>query len=219
MSSRVVVVGQGYVGLPLTMRAVEVGYDVVALDVDVHRVARLRAASSYVDDVSDDMIRAALETHRFIPTTSYEEAADFAYAVVTVPTPLRDGTPDLSFIELAMRSLAPRIIPGSTVILESTTYPGTTENLARPILEEGSGLRAGVDFHLGYSPERIDPGNPRWTFTNTPKVVSGINATSLQMVQSFYSTLIDTVVPVSGTREAEMAKLLENTSTSPSSTS
>jgi UDP-N-acetyl-D-glucosamine dehydrogenase len=211
MSSRVVVVGQGYVGLPLALRAVEVGYDVVALDVNVHRIARLRAASSYVDDISDAMLKAALETRRFIPTTSYEEASDFAYAVVTVPTPLRDGAPDLSFIELAMRSIAPRIIPGSTVILESTTYPGTTENLARPILEEGSGLRAGVDFHLGYSPERIDPGNPRWTFTNTPKVVSGINATSLQMVQAFYSTLVDTVVPVSGTREAEMAKLLENT--------
>ena len=211
MSSRVVVVGQGYVGLPLAMRAVEVGYDVVALDVNVHRIARLRAASSYVDDVSDAQLRAALQTRRFIPTTSYEEAADFAYAVVTVPTPLRDGAPDLSFIELAMRSIAPRIIPGSTVILESTTYPGTTENLVLPILEEGSGLRAGVDFHLGYSPERIDPGNPRWTFTNTPKIVSGINATSLQMVQAFYSTLVDTVVPVSGTREAEMAKLLENT--------
>jgi nucleotide sugar dehydrogenase len=211
MSSRVVVVGQGYVGLPLAMRAVEVGYDVVALDVNVHRIARLRAASSYVDDVSDAMLRAALETRRFVPTTSYEEASDFAYAVVTVPTPLRDGAPDLSFIELAMRSIAPRIIPGSTVILESTTYPGTTENLVLPILEEGSGLRAGVDFHLGYSPERIDPGNPRWNFTNTPKIVSGINATSLQMVQAFYSTLVDKVVPVSGTREAEMAKLLENT--------
>jgi len=211
MSSRVVVVGQGYVGLPLALRAVEVGYDVVALDVNVHRIARLRAGKSYVDDVSDAMLQAALETRRFLPTTSYEEAVDFAYAVVTVPTPLRDGAPDLSFIELAMRSIAPRIIPGSTVILESTTYPGTTENLARPILEEGSGLRAGVDFHLGYSPERIDPGNPRWNFTNTPKIVSGINATSLQMVQAFYSTLVDTVVPVSGTREAEMAKLLENT--------
>jgi UDP-N-acetyl-D-glucosamine dehydrogenase len=211
MSSRVVVVGQGYVGLPLAMRAVEVGYDVVAVDVDVTRVARLRAASSYVDDVSDAELRAALQTSRFRPTTSYEEAADFAYAVVTVPTPLRDGAPDLSFIELAMRSIAPRIIPGSTVILESTTYPGTTENLARPILEEGSGLRAGVDFHLGYSPERIDPGNPHWSFTNTPKVVSGINAESLKMVRDFYSTLVDTVIAVSGTREAEMAKLLENT--------
>jgi UDP-N-acetyl-D-glucosamine dehydrogenase len=211
MSSRVVVVGQGYVGLPLAMRAVDVGYDVVGLDVDVHRIDRLRAADSYVDDVPDDTLRAALDTHRFTPTTSYEEAADFTYAVVTVPTPLRDGSPDVSFIEHAMRSLAPRIVPGSTVVLESTTYPGTTDNLVRPILEEGSGLRAGVDFHLGYSPERIDPGNPQWTFANTPKIVSGINDTSLQMVQEFYQTLVDPVIAIQGTREAEMAKLLENT--------
>jgi UDP-N-acetyl-D-glucosamine dehydrogenase len=128
-----------------------------------------------------------------------------------VPTPLHEGTPDLRFIEDSMRSLSDHLSPGATVILESTTYPGTTENLVRPLLEKGSGLLAGVDFHLGYSPERIDPGNPLWTFVNTPKVVSGVNDESLRHVQGFYDTLVDKTVAVSGTREAETTKLLENT--------
>ncbi|MDT5027042.1 MAG: UDP-N-acetyl-D-glucosamine dehydrogenase [Micromonosporaceae bacterium] len=209
--NRVVVVGQGYVGLPLAMRAVEAGYDVVGLDTDPSRVNRLTSGQSYVEDISDETLAQARATGRYMPAQSYNAAAHFAVAVVTVPTPLHEGTPDLRFIEDSVRSLSDHLSPGATVILESTTYPGTTENLVRPLLEKGSGLIAGVDFHLGYSPERIDPGNPLWTFVNTPKVVSGVNDASLRHVQGFYDTLVDKTVAVSGTREAETTKLLENT--------
>jgi UDP-N-acetyl-D-mannosaminuronic acid dehydrogenase/UDP-N-acetyl-D-glucosamine dehydrogenase len=209
--NRVVVVGQGYVGLPLAMCAVEAGYDVVGLDTDPHRVTRLTAGQSYVEDISDETLAQARATGRYMPALSYNAAAHFAVAVVTVPTPLHEGTPDLRFIEDSLRSLSDHLSPGATVILESTTYPGTTENVVRPLLEKGSGLIAGVDFHLGYSPERIDPGNPSWTFVNTPKVVSGVNDESLRHVQGFYDTLVDKTVAVSGTREAETTKLLENT--------
>jgi UDP-N-acetyl-D-glucosamine dehydrogenase len=210
-ADKVVVVGQGYVGLPVAMRAVEVGHRVVGLDTDGVRIAGLLAGSSYVDDVCDEALRRALATGRYEPSTRYESARDFWVAVVTVPTPLREGAPDLRYIEQAMRSLGQWLTPGATVILESTTYPGTTENLARPLLEQLSGLRAGRDFQLGYSPERIDPGNRQWTFVNTPKVVSGIDEASLRMVQNFYQTLVDKTVPVSGIKEAEAAKLIENT--------
>jgi UDP-N-acetyl-D-glucosamine dehydrogenase len=128
-----------------------------------------------------------------------------------VPTPMSEGAPDLSYIEQSATTLARYLRPGSTVILESTTYPGTTEELVAPILEEGSGLRAGHDFHLGYSPERIDPGNPTWSLQNTPKVVSGIDGPSLTAVQGFFDRIVEKTVPVSGTREAELTKLLENT--------
>jgi UDP-N-acetyl-D-glucosamine dehydrogenase len=207
----VVTIGQGYVGLPLALRAVDAGYDVVGLDVDEERIARLRAGDSYVEDVSDRALESAAATGRFLPTMVYAAARDFDFAVVTVPTPLRDGSPDMRSVEESVRDLAPYVTRGSTEILESTTYPGTTENLVKPLLEAGSSLRAGADFHLGYSPERIDPGNPVWDFVNTPKVVSGIDEHSLQAVQNFYDTLVQKTIPVSGTREAEMAKLLENT--------
>ena len=124
---------------------------------------------------------------------------------------MSDGVPDLSYIESATNTLSRFLRPGATVILESTTYPGTTEELVGGLLQQGSGLLAGVDFSLGYSPERIDPGNAQWNFVNTPKVVSGIDAESLAAVQAFYETLVDEVIPVSGTREAELTKLLENT--------
>jgi len=128
-----------------------------------------------------------------------------------VPTPLREGTPDLSFVVAAGETLGAHLRRGSCVVLESTTYPGTTEELLAPILEERSGLVAGEDFHLGFSPERIDPGNKTWRLENTPKVVSGVNASSLQAIQSFYDTLVERTVAVSGTGEAELAKLIENT--------
>jgi UDP-N-acetyl-D-glucosamine dehydrogenase len=212
MSSTVVVVGQGYVGLPLAMRAVEVGYRVVGVDLDRDRIDGLLAGSSYVDDVTDEALRAAADSGRYHVTSDYDEVGDaFDVAVITVPTPLRDGLPDLSFVESASRSLAGRLRHGATVILESTTYPGTTDELVVPILEQGSGLRAGRDFHVGYSPERIDPGNRRWGFVETPKVVSGIDAGSLAAVTRFYDDLVLRTVPVSGTREAELTKLLENT--------
>ena len=208
---RVAVVGQGYVGLPLAMRAVEVGHYVTGFDVSVNRVKRLAAAESYVEDVKDEHLAEALASGRYVPSTEARACAGFDIAVITVPTPLREGIPDLSYIESSSQTLARYLRPGATVVLESTTYPGTTEELVAKILEEGSGLTAGSDFHLGYSAERIDPGNAIWTFVTTPKVVSGIDAASLVAVQAFYDTLVDRTVPVASPKEAELAKLLENT--------
>lgn len=208
---KVVIVGQGYVGLPVAMRAVEVGYTVVGVDLDKNRIDSLNARESYVDDISNAQLGSALDSHRYSATTDYAETQGFHVAVITVPTPLRESLPDLSFIEESARSLAAHLTPGAVVVLESTTYPGTTEELLVPILEEGSGLKAGTDFQVGYSPERIDPGNKSWGFVETPKVVSGINAASLEHVQRFYDDLVKRTVPVSSPKEAELTKLLENT--------
>src|SRR3712207_6332501 len=202
---RLAVVGQGYVGLPLTMRALEVGFDVVGFDVHESRVQKPRDGRTFIDDVSDADVAAALASGRFLPTTDQADLAGFDVAVVTVPTPLRDGAPDLSYVESAATMLAPHVNPGCTVILESTTYPGTTEGIFRELLEAGNPLRAGQDYRLGYSPERIDPSNPTWNFVNTPKIVSGIDEVSTKAVAEFYSALVDRVVPVEGTREAELA--------------
>ncbi|MGZ4692923.1 MAG: nucleotide sugar dehydrogenase [Acidimicrobiales bacterium] len=206
-----VVVGQGYVGLPLAVRAVEQGYSVVGFDVDGHKAKRLASGDSPVEDIPDGRLQAALDTGRYLPTSDPADLAGFDAAVISVPTPLTEGAPDLSFIEDAARTLAGHLTRGACVVLESTTYPGTTEELLLPILEQGSGLTAGTDFHLGYSPERIDPGNPVFTFENTPKVVSGIDPTSLAAVQELYDRLVERTVPVSSPREAELTKLLENT--------
>ena len=208
---KIVVVGQGYVGLPLAMRAVEVGYQVVGYDVDETRVKRLAAAESYVEDVHADALAAALGSGRYLPTSADEALAGFDVAVITVPTPLREGVPDLSYIEASAATLGRHLRPGATVVLESTTYPGTTEELLAPLLEEASGLAAGDDFLLGYSPERIDPGNPTWGLVNTPKVVSGIDERSREAVGSFYGSLVERTVSVKSPKEAELAKLLENT--------
>ncbi len=210
-SSRVVVMGQGYVGLPLAMRAVDVGHDVVGYDTDTSRVKRLASGESFVEDVPAAQVSAALASGRYVASSSEDCLADFDVAIITVPTPLRDGNPDLSYIQDAAVLLARHLKPGATVVLESTTYPGTTEELVAPLLEAGSGLRAGADFHLGYSPERIDPGNPTYGFVNTPKVISGIDEASLAAVADFYDSVVDRTVAVSGTREAELVKLLENT--------
>jgi nucleotide sugar dehydrogenase len=207
--AKVVIVGQGYVGLPVALRAGELGFSVVGYDTSQERIDALHSASSYVEDVSDDALRDALDAG-YWPTRDPLDLRAFDIAVITVPTPLRDGAPDLSYIEAAGRDLAARLEAGALVVLESTTYPGTTEELLRPILET-SGLRADTDFFLGYSPERIDPGNPHWTFVNTPKVVSGIDADSCRVVEAFYGALVEKVVPVSSTGEAELVKLLENT--------
>lgn len=209
--SLVVIVGQGYVGLPIAMRAVEVGHDVVGYEADGERLRRLLAAHSYVADVSDELLAGALSTGRYRPSDGASCCLGFDVAVITVPTPLRGGTPDLSFIETAAATVGACLSPGATVILESTTYPGTTVEILSPILEEHSGLAAGIDFHVGYSPERIDPGNPHFTFTNTPKVVSGIDEASLQAVQKFYNSIVETTVAVSNPSVAELSKVLENT--------
>ncbi|MGE5719726.1 MAG: nucleotide sugar dehydrogenase, partial [Nocardioidaceae bacterium] len=193
------------------MRAVEVGFDVVGLDVDETRVENLQAGVSFVEDVPSEQLQQAIATGRYRATTDAADLAHFGYTIITVPTPLKDTVPDLSFIEESAAEIAPYIEDGCTVILESTTYPGTTEQLLVPLLEQGSGLRAGVDFHVGYSPERIDPGNKTFNFQNTPKVVSGINASSLKMVACLYDRLVDRTVPVTSPAEAELTKLLENT--------
>ncbi len=208
---RVVIAGQGYVGLPLAVRAAEVGHTVVGFDVDDERIKRLAAGESYVDDVSSDDLQRVLATGSFHPSSDPRACAGFDVAVIAVPTPLRDGSPDLTYIEDSARTLARYLRPGATVALESTTYPGTTSELVAPLLEEGSGLIAGVDFHLGYSPERIDPGNREWNLVTTPKVVSGVNPASLAMVQAFYASVVEKTVPVSDPKVAELAKLLENT--------
>lgn len=211
MNQRVVVIGQGYVGLPVAIRAVEVGFDVVGYELDPAKAAGLMAGSSHVEDITDERLGAALATGRYTATADPSAMAGFDIAVISVPTPMADGAPDLSYIESASAALAPHITRGSTVILESTTYPGTTEELSLPILERGSGLKGGADFHLGYSPERIDPGNATFRLENTPKVVSGMDAASLEKVKGFFDRLVERTVPVSGTREAELTKLLENT--------
>jgi UDP-N-acetyl-D-glucosamine dehydrogenase len=208
---KVVVVGQGYVGLPLALHAVAAGYTVVGYDTDESRVAALCAADSYVGDICSGELRAALASGRYSATAETKACAGFDIAVITVPTPLRDGIPDLSYIEVAGTMLARYVRPGATIVLESTTWPGTTEELLGPLIEEASGLAAGTDFHLGYSPERIDPGNQTYTFRTTPKVVSGVTAASLESIRAFYADLVERVVTVSGTREAELTKLLENT--------
>ena len=208
---KVVVLGQGYVGLPLAVRAVEVGYEVVGFDTDTRRVELLADASSYVEDIAPEQLAEALATGRYFPTSFPARLEGFDVALITVPTPLREGGPDLSFVRDAGRALSEHLEPGALVVLESTTYPGTTEELLAGILADGSGLVPGRDFHLGYSPERIDPGNRQYSFAEIPKVVSGINGASLDAVQSFYETLVRKTIAVSRPREAELAKLIENT--------
>ena len=208
-TAKVVVMGQGYVGLPVAMRAVQVGFPVVGLEVSTERVKALQSGQSYVGDISDAELQQALD-RGYTPTNDQRDLAGFDVAVISVPTPLRDHMPDLSYIEDAGRMLARHLRPGACVILESTTYPGTTTELLAPILEEGSGLARG-DYAIGYSPERIDPGNPTWNLVNTPKVTSGADEGSLAAVDGFFAALVDTTVPVGSPAEAELVKLLENT--------
>lgn len=208
---RAVVIGQGYVGLPVAVRAVLAGYDVIGFEVDPAKVDALNAGRSHVEDITAEQLAEILATGRYRATADPADLAGFDVAVISVPTPMGEGVPDLSYIESAAATLAPHVRRGATVVLESTTYPGTTEELVAPILEAGSGLTAGADFHLGYSPERIDPGNSTWRLENTPKVVSGVDAASLAAVQGFFDDIVETTVAVRGTREAELTKLLENT--------
>lgn len=210
-NQKVVIVGQGYVGLPVAIRAAEVGYSVIGIDLDDNRVDSLKRGISYVDDITDAQLVAAFDSGRYFATRDYEDTQGFDIAVITVPTPLRESLPDLSYIEASSHSLSLQLKRGATVVLESTTYPGTTEELLIPILERGSGLVAGKDFHVGYSPERIDPGNKTWGFVQTPKVVSGVTQACLVKVQAFYEDLVERTVPVSSPKEAELTKLLENT--------
>jgi UDP-N-acetyl-D-glucosamine dehydrogenase len=207
----VAVVGLGYVGLPLAVRAAEVGHRVIGFDTDERRVKMLDAGESYIEDVPASRLEPVISSGAFTPTGRPRACAGFDVAVITVPTPLRDGLPDLAHVEAASRMLARFLRPGATVVVESTSYPGTTQEQVLTWLEDGSGLIAGDDFHLGYSPERIDPGNGTWTLVTTPKIVSGIDEASLAAVREFYDRLVDVSVPVSAPSVAELAKIIENT--------
>ncbi len=207
--SAVAVIGLGYVGLPLVVEMVRAGHRVLGLDRNEAVVIGLAAGRSHVDDVDDATVTAILEG--FTPTTDSECLRDVDVVVVCVPTPLSgDGAPDLGAVAAVGRILGDRVQPGTLVVLESTTYPGTTEELFQPLIESG-GLRVGRDLNLAFSPERVDPGNQRYGIRNTPKVVGGVTAACTRRAAEFYGSFIDTVVPAKGTREAEMAKLLENT--------
>ncbi len=206
----VVVVGQGYVGLPLAIETARVGYPTTGLDLDPQVVARLSTGASHVDDISDDELREALG-RGYRATTETAVLAEADVIVICVPTPLSaDGSPDMTAVKHAVEAVARLAKPGVLVVLESTTYPGTTDDLVRPALE-ASGRQIDRDFFLAYSPERIDPGNLQYTLRNTPKVVGGVTAESTRRASEFYQSFVDTVVFVKGAKEAETAKLLENT--------
>jgi nucleotide sugar dehydrogenase len=209
--SHVIVIGQGYVGLPLAMAAIQAGYRVTGIDTDSEKVRLLNSGVSPVDDVEPQILQEALSSGLYVASDNYKSIDSFDFAIISVPTPLRNGDPDLTFIREAAFEISKKIRPGNTVILESTTFPGTTEDIFLPILEEGSSLNGRENFYVGYSPERIDPGSAVWTLLNTPKIVSGINEASSQCVESFYRSLGIPTVLVSGTREAELSKLIENT--------
>jgi len=210
VSVDLVVIGLGYVGLPLVQEAVRSGLSVVGLDVSERVVSGLMASRSHVDDLSDAEIAEMLAAG-FVATTDPSVLASADATVICVPTPLsEDGGPDLAAVLGAVDSVAAHLHPGMLVVLESTTYPGTTDEEVRPVLEAG-GLIAGVDFNLAFSPERIDPGNAVYGMRNTPKVVGGHSPACTERAVALYERFVDTVVPAAGTREAEMAKLLENT--------
>ncbi|GAA1722704.1 nucleotide sugar dehydrogenase [Brachybacterium phenoliresistens] len=207
----VTIVGQGYVGLPLAQAAARAGWTVHGLDVTESLVAQLNEGRSHVDDLSDTDIQEMLELG-YRATTDPTVIASSAVTVICVPTPLGDGgSPDLGAVKGASRTIADHLVAGSTVILESTTYPGTTDDVVKPILELGSGLKAGEDFNLVYSPERVDPGSKKFGIKNTPKLMGGMNDASTQAAVAFYGDFVDEPVPMNGLREAETAKLLENT--------
>lgn len=205
--------GQGYVGLPLAMAAMKAGHQVIGFEPDKERCDMLIKGRSYIEDVPSAQLREALAggIRRYWPTHVEQQLADFDVAVITVPTPLRKGEPDLSYVKAATATLGLYLKRGATVILESTTYPGTTRDVVLPLLEIPSELKAGEDFHVGFSPERIDPGNRNWTFGNTPKIVSGLTPRCRDIVSVFYSTITENVVPAETLEEAELAKVFENT--------
>ena len=204
------VIGLGYVGLPLVVESCNSGLKVFGYDNNSDKVKKLQNGTSPIEDISDEMLKKALQKDLTI-SDSPEALKDCEYIVISVPTPLTDYQPDLSYVKAAARTIAENISKDQVIILESTTYPGTTIEVLIPEIESISELKAGKDFHVGYSPERIDPGNEIWNFKNTPKVISGIDDNSTKKIKNFYEKIIDEVVEVSGTKEAEMVKLLENT--------
>jgi len=210
-AARVGVVGLGYVGLPLAVEFAKAGFHVTGIDVSQDKVQRINAGSSYVQDVPSSDLRSLVDQGLLHATTDFSAVASLDTINIAVPTPLRKTKdPDMSFVVSAAQDVARHIHPGLLIILESTTYPGTTEELLLPMFE-ASGLKAGRDFFLCFSPERVDPGNPKFQTRNIPKVVGGITPACTEVGAAFYSMALETVVPVSNTVVAEMVKLLENT--------
>tara|TARA_X000001036_G_scaffold308516_1_gene287179 strand:- start:1264 stop:2544 length:1281 start_codon:yes stop_codon:yes gene_type:complete len=203
------VVGLGYVGLPLAVESANQGLSVLGFDINESRVDDINTGNSPIEDISNKELANALKN--FQATFDSTELAKCNNVVISVPTPLTDYQPDLSYVISAAKAVGENLVKEQVIILESTTYPGTTIEVLIPNLEKYSGLKAGVDFYVGYSPERIDPGNQEWKFKNTPKVISGLDQKSLGKIKSFYESIIDETVIVNGTKEAEMVKLLENT--------
>ncbi|MCH1884304.1 nucleotide sugar dehydrogenase [Agrococcus sp. ARC_14] len=211
MGREVTIIGQGYVGLPLAQAATEGGWTVHGLDVSDRITSALNAGRSHVGDLSDADIATMLDAG-YRATTDPSVITRSQVVVICVPTPLGDGGgPDLAAVRGAASTIGRYLKAGTLVLLESTTYPGTTEDVLAPILEEGSGLKAGQGFEVAFSPERVNPGDPVYGIKNTPKLVGGMGPTATKLAIDFYSSFVDEVVPLSGPKEAETAKLLENT--------
>ena len=210
-TAKVGIIGLGYVGLPLAMEFARAGFHVTGIDVLPHKVEQLNAGVSYVQDVPTEVVKKYVDEGRFIATTDFSVIAELDTLNIAVPTPLRKTKdPDMSFVVSASEAVAKYIHPGTLVILESTTYPGTTDELLLPMMEK-SGLKVGTDFFLCFSPERVDPGNPKYQTINIPKVVGGVTPACTEVGALFYQQALETVVPVGSTTVAEMVKLLENT--------
>ncbi len=208
--ARVAIIGLGYVGLPFAVEFARLGFPVVGLDLDADRIAMLRRGESYIQDIPSENVASAVQAGRLTPTTDYDTLRQVDVVLICVPTPFSTmKTPDLSFILGAAQGIAARLHPGQLIILVSTTFPGTTEDVVLPILEQ-SGLRAGKDFYLAFSPERINPGDKHHTLRNTPKVVGGLTAECAELSKALLSQLTPNVHVVSTPRAAEMTKLLEN---------
>ena len=206
----IAIVGAGYVGVPLAQTFAEAGQSVVLVDVAVDRVQALNRGESYIEDVPSDDLRRLVDAGRISATTDYDAMRETDAVLVALPTPLSPNRePDLSIVLGAVRKIAERLRRGHLVILESTTYPGTTREEVLPLLEE-RGLSVGHDFHLAFSPERVDPGRTDWTTKTTPKIVGGITTACTDRAVAFYQQAIDTVIPVSSPETAELTKLLEN---------
>ncbi len=207
----IAVIGAGYVGLPLAVTFAEAGSRVLVIDVLPHVVDALNGGRSHIEDITSDRLAPLVDKGLVVASVDYEQVKHAHAVLIALPTPLsRQREPDLSFIERAAQSLAPVIQRGQVVVLESTTWPGTTREILQPILEEGSGLEAGVDFHLAMSPERVDPGREDWTTKTTPKVVGGITPESTRAAADVYRAALDAVHEVSTPDAAELTKLLEN---------
>lgn len=210
-SIRAGVIGLGYVGLPLAVEFAKTGVAVVGFDVDREKIDSILRGESYISDVDSEAVSRVVSDGTLVATTDFSQLAAVDTINICVPTPLRKTKdPDLSYIIKAVEQIAAYLRPGQVVILESTTYPGTVTEVVQPRLEK-NGLRAGTDFFLAFSPERVDPGNTEWMTRNIPKVVGGTDPRSTEVAAALYNLIVETVVPVSSTRVAEMVKLLENT--------